>query len=331
MHPYSRKMQPINFDEEHVFFIKDLSVEQEMSLIRKILNKKPEKPLQKSSGNNLLPEKNELLCSKHALNYSTIKINKLVNREIETLIILSLLSMDPFLNTIVTFNERIGRINLKIIKKLYNIILKSKDKCLDLGDPSLRFNLNRTNDDNEFQICHQLLQTLHDDFLSHFFFEEDDWTSIGEQKFVKDKGVYQNFSPISDLFCGRLKIHDQKFVLKYFDILKIDNTNQLTIEKALESCFCSDTDKKSFSKLPVCLVIHCNERLQINETLKTKELEYVITSFITICNKEYIFYTIQNGKNICYKNGRILNIENLDAYEGNLVFLFYTRKTITAF
>lgn len=219
---------------QNVFFQKDLTPEEEYSLIfyNQVKEEKKEVP-KLIFGNKLLPTAEDLSKTNFHLTIGTKYSNGLTQS-----IILCLFSNSLFYKMIENIEDKINHrtvytpflcqlLHFKRHPQLNEIQPGSDtDSNTDIpqstsfmkkntGIPNIE--LAASPDDN-LQTYRTILKRLHLDFISTHFFEQEDWNSTQKKIYKFDKKLYPEFSPIVEIFHGEYEGTDR--VNQQFKITK---------------------------------------------------------------------------------------------------------------
>ena len=148
-----------------VFFIKNLTLDQEYELIFGDQPQKevPEIPL--IFGNKLLPTRDNLQDTPNITSSST---------SLNSMVLMSLLANSIFYNLVKDVDEKINHRNvyLPFLSKLKMVL---KNTCsLDIFQNS---NTSTNNSNDALSIYRSIIKSVHTDLISCFLFEKEDWNT----------------------------------------------------------------------------------------------------------------------------------------------------------
>lgn len=217
---------------ETVFFLKDLSVDEEYKIINSKVAEDPElqiinenrKHAQQTSGNAFYRSSKEL--------YRHPSLHYKVQSTGDNNLMSSLVSALVFLSPVFNFLESMA---LRVQENIYKtpIVAKILDVARYFSDEDgAHFPLQKWDRldvsvsplfGNIFYLFEELLKLLHNDLTRRYKFVEDAWEESSSR--VRAKSLYAEFSPIVDMFHIKVKIQPDKTSrgrVEYLSSLEVD-------------------------------------------------------------------------------------------------------------
>ena len=219
---------------ETVFFLRDLTVEEEHRIINNRYTGDPEqqiinanrKYVQRTSG-NIFYKGNKELYEQGALEYKPLD-KRSVNRL--NSLLTALCFLDPLRNFIENMAAKIEDkiFDIPAAEKIFDVIDYFKGKC-ERDFPVQRWSKLDVGISPQFAsiscLFDELLRVLHEDILRRYKFVEDAWEDSDRDVKAKTKHIHSEFSPIVDIFHLKVKkfLSDGKTIgAEHVNSLEID-------------------------------------------------------------------------------------------------------------
>lgn len=298
-------------NHQSVYFLKDLSVEEEFNLIFKEQPKIDKSEEKLIFGNKLLPTSQNFQNTKFNLEKSQKCPNSLTE-----LIILSLLSNSVFYNMIETAYEKI---NHKLVYTPFLNRLKSSIENLEnleVQDIAI----------DHLSIYRGIIRKSHDDFILTHFFEQENWNENTKKVYKFDKKLFEKYSPIVEIFHGAFEGSDrfnQPFKIMK-DTIQIESLNDRGSD--LNECIQTSLDNENlkFIKYPLILTISCDpaQNVRLRPEIIINKKKYILNSFITKNNTIYEAYIKSKDWVVC-REGEVHDGGDVLEKSHNIILAFY--------
>lgn len=192
-----------------VCFLKSFSLEEELAFINQPTEQKSKVNKNKLFGKNLQLS-NAQLIKPYVIDYRDLYYS-LENQDF-VFLVLMLLSAHPFANFLCNFKEKILDLReYPLFSKLINLLEIKDTRYIDGLVP--------------FEGCTDIkqgysfiLKCLHQELISNFHFEEDAWNV--QKKSKQHKIIYSEYSPIVEIFQGKLQEEVGEVKAGSFEIIK---------------------------------------------------------------------------------------------------------------
>lgn len=280
-----------------VFFTKDITLEEEYNLIFTNREKSVEsKKMQPIFGNKLLPTAHNLQPTRFVLEDQ----NSYTNNDTE-LILLCLLNNKIFFNFVNDLNEKINRktVYVPFINNLINYIDNYyKNDFLDISDDLMC-------------IYRVICKKIHDDLIRTHFFEEESWTSKIKKKYKFEKKIFNEYSPIVEIFHGKYEKNDNGILYKiHKDHINLDaKDDAISISEAFFNYMNMESVK--VEKYPLILVLKLNaaNRIDLQDTLVIERVRYRLSGYIVQTETHNAAFLNNDDKWFMCKYGSISSID----------------------
>lgn len=262
-------------DLQNVFFLKDLTIEEEYDLIMGDKPKDDKKEAPKLIyGNKLLPSTNQ-----YELYHFQLETTQKFKNSLPNLIITSLFANSTFFNLIGHSNDKINR------KQVYTPFLSKLIYLLtQICDKKFAYETELNISGEHIATYRSILKKLHDDYIQTHFFEQEDWNSNSKKVYKFEKRLFDKFSPIVEIFHGEFEGSDKQ--KQFFKVMKdtiqietYDETNKISncIQRSLE------IENIEMSKYPLILTISAStaQKITLNKQIRINKKKYKLNSFIT--------------------------------------------------
>lgn len=194
---------------ETVFFLKDLTVDEEYRIVKSKIEQDPElhiinknkKHVQQTSG-NVFYKSSKDLYKRVVLDYKPL--DRCGNNRLNTLIS-AMLFLDPVSNFLETMAEKVSsrifetQTVAKMLEVLHYFKKKQEMSFPHQKWPKLDAGIS-PHFENVMYLFDELLKLLHDDLLKRYRFTEDTWEDPEVGAKTKVRPLYPDFSPVVDMF-----------------------------------------------------------------------------------------------------------------------------------
>ncbi|TBU09423.1 hypothetical protein CWI36_0031p0050 [Hamiltosporidium magnivora] len=327
--------------DDKVIFLSDITLEEEYEILQSIKRAKPvEIPpvVQKRiCGNSLLDDKDYLFQSINFLWKEQIYDR---NSALSS-IVFCLLACEPFSNLLKILSTK-NRSTKKffplaeILSALIDFLEEEKDSKSfnEIREKLVKLIPDGDKKDSSM-IYKSILDILHKEFLSSYYFEEVDWEIQEEEKLSKIH-IYEEYSPIVEIFQGKFKCLEKELKIKYFESLNIKQSSKdEKIEKILEMYEVS-TDKglryendiiKGVESTPIVLVANLNSAKNdfISKNIKFAGEKYKLVSVLSKSEDSYISYVLSGTEWICCL-GKPSIFDSVSKFKGFPLMAFYVKN-----
>ncbi|KAF7680962.1 hypothetical protein TCON_2422 [Astathelohania contejeani] len=283
-----------------VFFTSELTIEKELEII----NHDTEVAYQQTNGNMFILSSGQLLVPSMFNRY------EMPSTPVSQLLI-GMLHLPPLANLLQVLGEKLANKSTEsknqILTKLDRMEFVSRlVKALNSSEAikELEYFIE---DDGIASMYTEILRRIHNDLTSIYFFEENTW--IDKNKKLKNKTIYDCYSPVVQIFQGKRKCKNPKkdiMVNQYFEILEM-----------------SQLEDAEFTALPYVLAFK-GGRYPLKKDIIVDSISYELSTFIVSdgCFNSTVVRT-DSGWSI-FKDG-VWNESSLD-YRGELQLVLYSRK-----
>lgn len=283
-------------NQENVFFLEDITLEEEYHLIFPDENKNTKKErIQRIFGNKLLPTSRNLRYTDFVLEDGKNCMDN--NAE---LMLLALLNNKIFYNFVEDLNEKINRkiVYTPFINSLINYLKDYyQNSFLDLNEDFM-------------SIYRTICKKIHDDLIDTHFFEEESWTSKIKKSYKSEKKIFEKYSPIVEIFHGKYEGQDGRTFYKiYRDYLDI-TTKEGAADMSMSVRDYFESTNIKMNKCPLILVLKFENKRKLNvqEILTVERTRYRLSSFITHAEPTHRAYLNNHGKWFMCAEGKITNV-----------------------
>lgn len=249
-----------------IYFLDSITPEQEYFLINESINKLKDK-INTANGKLLLFSDFKLL-KKNNIEYIDLKYNK--KNQNTFCIFMMLISAYPFQNFLIEIDQIERFPILHNMKSIYNKILTKQSVDIE------KF--------INFEECYDLkegysliLKNIHQELCKYYYFDENTWTSHKKGKALKY--IFNEYSPIVEIFHGKILENFAGLNLGFFDFINIENNPKVILSN------------KKGTKLPYVILVKISEFLLIEN--------YIASSIIV--EEDNVFNIIINSNNTWYK------------------------------
>lgn len=269
--------------KENVHFITSLTVEEEIKLLN--MSDEQEVNIPKTFGKSLILP-NEEASKNPNLEFIDLRYDQTNERAFHLLMML--ISSPPFYNFVENVQKSCKKMP-PLISDFVSIIEAIKNKENVSIENFIRFE----NCKDVIEGYRFILASVHDQLLSYFYFSEDSWIVPNKEKVLKP--IFQSFSPISNMFHGKLLKEIKGIPSGYFDVVR-NGTSESLVELF---------KSKDLIQVPNILLI------ETNELLESIPEGYTISSIIA--EEDYTVLYIHSGdKWFKYKRDGMSIIDSLE-------------------
>lgn len=288
---------------ETVFFLKDLSVDEEYKIINSKVAEDPElqivnenrKHAQQTSGNTFYRSSTELYRPTN-LHYKALNAENDDNR------LSSLMSALVFLSPVFNFLENMAHKVEENIHKTPTVLKMLNVSRYFNSEESSRFPIQRWERldvsvsplfRNIFYLFEELLKLLHNDLTRRYKFVEDSWEDSSFR--MRSKSPYAGFSPIVDIFHIKVKFQSESMLrgkVECLNSLEVDCAKHNIEEylKQFDGKACSEKAKGIVTKYPHVLAIQLfsSGAAKIPEEVSISNKKYTISTLVCTTGDKYV-------------------------------------------
>ncbi|ELQ76025.1 hypothetical protein THOM_1023 [Trachipleistophora hominis] len=304
-------------NQENVFFLEDITLEEEYHLVfpDETKNTKKDK-VQRIFGNKLLPTSQNLRDTDF-----TLEDGRSYTDNSAELVMLALLNNKIFYNFIEDLDEKINR------KIVYTPFINS---LINYLKDYYKNNFRDFNDDF-MNVYRMICKRIHDDLVDTHFFEEENWTSKIKKSYKSEKKIFEKYSPIVEIFHGKYEGQDGRTFYKIYrdhlDITVKEGTND--ISGSVRDYFQSTNIKVNKYPLILVLKFENKKKLGVQDILTIERTKYNLSGFITYAEPTHKAYLNNHGKWLMCSDGSITSVD-IDEKDKYAIFIaFYQIDRIT--
>lgn len=306
--------------ESSVFFIDGMSAQEEYDIVNRQMLRSRKEALGKLPGDRLL------LTRKKLLETMKIDVIDLVYEESDERVFnlfVCLSRLPPFYNFLLNFSEGLHDVEeYRVISRLSKFLssLLGGKRC-DVTEILVEPDTTRYGD-----MYSELIRVVHDELCSKYVFEEDAWSTVGRAG-PKFWNIYQEYSPVVEIFHGKAIVEDSQSQGISFEKIELSFDGVVTIEEAFASFL--KREKYRITKIPLILTLVTDGVGQVrslDDDLRIGESVFSLHTLITERNLSSYCYVKNDdewyecGKNEVRKTGR------RGEFIGKPTILFYVLK-----
>lgn len=303
-----------------VFFTNKLTVEQEYKIVNSKQTDKRKDVLQRIPGEGIFTARTDEV--------NLYKTNFIYNEEDEKVfnIFMCISKIPVFYDFIIDFVERCEDIEcfpiLERISKFLSIMINKTEES------DITTFLPETEKTTYAEIYSDFIKSIHDELISGYVFEEDTWNVVGKENLSKKKAIFSEYTPISDIFIGKVYGGTSQLGGPDFDKLTLDFEGLKTTDKVISALIKSENCKITSTPYILTVVIKDASRTNIleNNDILVNNTLYTLNSFVTETDFGPHCYVKSSDSWIQYNRSGVENIFNITLSVGHPVIMFYCKK-----
>ncbi|CAD25970.1 hypothetical protein [Encephalitozoon cuniculi GB-M1] len=304
--------------ESCVFFVDKMAPEEEYEIVSRHAPKPQRRPAGKLNGSRVLLTGHKLFVQRHI---GVVDLEYVESDEKIFNLLVCLTRLPPFYNFVLNFKERgqdIGRCHIMDrISRILGLMVEGRR-----GDAS---DLLMEPDSKRYEgIYSELLRAIHNELTEWYNFEEDVWSTMDKGQGTKTKPLYRDYSPIVEMFQGKVLFNQQEASFEKGDIsLKGFSSVQRAFDSWLEN-------EKKITKVPAVLVLVVKEQGNLNllgnTGIDVAGHSFSLYSFITERDTVSCCYVKDGDHWYGYESDGVRGVSRMEEIRGHPLMLFYARS-----
>jgi hypothetical protein len=192
---------------------------------------------------------------------------------------LSLVSIPAFQHFLVSLVEKCPDLeDLSILSSMHKFLQHMVDGKEHVVDDLLpEATVTRYSD-----LYSDLLSTLHSELCERYFFEEDEWSAPNKENARKSRPIYQEYSPIVEIFQGKVKNGLYQLKGPSFEKIRLSSNGHSTVRRAVEQL--RKEERCFVTKMPQILMFFVDDskiELESNNDVYFEKAHLLLHAFIT--------------------------------------------------